>query len=238
MPTIELKRAAVKQAEQHRAPRWRMRQSVAVGTIAAVAVAVYVGATVLGGLLDPGYSHLSMHISALTASDAPDRTLLAALYAGYNLLLAALGIAMLRALPRSRSLVVASSSLMITSVVGVLLVTLFLQDLYGAPTTTGGTIHIALAGVGALLTVVVMVAAGRAFRVSPLWRGLARLSMFAAAFTIASGLVAAIGTAAMSPWMGLLERLPIGAFLAWLTAVSWCGLRSLSAPRDLTPHAA
>jgi hypothetical protein len=48
----------------------QVRPSIALVWCAAAAVGIYIAATVLGGLLDPSYSHLSMHISELTSSQA------------------------------------------------------------------------------------------------------------------------------------------------------------------------
>ena len=44
------------------------------------------GTVILGGLLRPGYSHISMAISELVADGAPNRTLLSSSFLLYNLL--------------------------------------------------------------------------------------------------------------------------------------------------------
>ena len=173
------------------------RRGAAAGGVAATAAAVYVGATVLGGVLDPGYSHVSMHVSELTSSHAPNRSFLAALYVGYNLALAGFGLALLRSVLRTRALTVASASLVLTAAVGILLVTWFPQDSYGHPATTAGGLHIALAGVAALLSIVAMIAAGRAFRSDERWAPLARMSVWAAMVIVGTGAVGAAATSAV-----------------------------------------
>ena len=196
-----------------------------LGLLAATAVVVYVTTTIIGGLLDPGYSHVSMHVSELTSSHAPNRVLLAVLYTGYNIALGGMGLALLRTVRWSRWLPIASWSLIASAVAGVLLVTWFPQDSYGYPATTAGVTHIVLAGVAALLFIVAVVSAGRAFRADPQWAGLARVSTLAAVAVVATGLVGAIGAAAASPFMGLLQRLNIGTIMLWLAVVSWYGFR-------------
>lgn len=144
--------------------------SVYLGWCAAVAVVVYVGATVLGGLLDPAYSHVSMHVSELTGSRAPNRTPLTALYIAYNVALAGLGLTLLRALPKSRSLTVAACSLGAIAMTGVLLVTWFPQDSYAYGVeprcpleppicTSAGTVHLWLGGLSVLLIILTTVTA-------------------------------------------------------------------------------
>jgi uncharacterized membrane protein YdcZ (DUF606 family) len=186
----------------------RADASILLGSCAAIAVGIYVAATVLGGLLDPTYSHLSMHISELTSSHAPNRTLLASLYVGY-LALVGVGIA-LRAQPHAgRWLTAASWLLVATGLVGILLVTWFPQDSYGYPATAAGTAHIALAGVAALTAIGAMLTAARGFTRETGWARLGRLSIVAAVAMLVAGLGGAIGTAIDSPYMGLLQRLSI-----------------------------
>ena len=48
------------------------------------AAIIYVGTVILGGLLRPGYSHISMAISELVADGAPNRSLLSSLFLLYN----------------------------------------------------------------------------------------------------------------------------------------------------------
>lgn len=233
--------------EATRVDRARSR-STYMAWCAAVAVAIYVGATILGGLLDPAYSHVSMHVSELTGSQAPNRVSLAALYIAYNAALGGLGLTLLGSLVRSKWVKVASWSLVAVAVTGVLLVTWFPQDSYAygsaprcplqPPTcTTAGTVHIWLGAVTVLLIILAMVAAGRAFRLHPSWATLGRLSTVAAVAMLLTGLAGVVAPAAASSYAGLLERLPIGTFLLWLVAVAWYALRhppALPMPKEDT----
>lgn len=195
--------------------------SMAAAWCAAAAVAIYITATLIGGLLDPTYSHVSMHVSELTSSYAPNRTLLAGLYVGYNIALVGLGIA-LRRHPRSGPWMAAASWLLIaTGLIGVLLVTWFPQDSYGYPATTAGTGHIILAAVAALTAIIAMLTGGRGFSHEIGHTRLGRLSILVAVAMLVAGLGGAVATAIDSRYMGLLQRLSIGMFLLWLAAVAW-----------------
>lgn len=197
------------------------RPSIVVAWCAATAVAIYVAATVLGGLLDPDYSHRSMHISELTSSHAPNRSLLAGLYVGYNLALVGFGVALGRHPRAGPRLAAASWLLVATGLIGVLLVTWFPQDSYGYPATAAGTGHIILAGVAVLTSVGSMLTAGRGFVRETRQPLLGRLSTLTALTMVVAGLAGAVGTAIDSPHVGLLQRLSIGVFLGWLAAVAW-----------------
>src|SRR6185295_5575008 len=59
------------------------------------AAVIYIGTVILGGVLRPGYSHVSMAISELVADGAPNRTLLSSLFLLYNLLVSIFGIGLL-----------------------------------------------------------------------------------------------------------------------------------------------
>ena len=56
------------------------------------AAVIYIGTVILGGLLRPGYSHISMAISELVADGAPNWSLLSPLFLLYNALLTVFGI--------------------------------------------------------------------------------------------------------------------------------------------------
>jgi Protein of unknown function (DUF998) len=192
-----------------------------------VAVVVYVAATVVGGLFHPGYSHVRDAISELTASHAAHRAPLAVLYVAYNLLLVGFAWGLVRPGSASRLLRWASGLVAVGSAAGIGQVTLFPQDSTGSPATARGAVHIALAGVSALLCVVTALMYGSAFRRMRLPRA-AWLPAFAvAAFLVLTGPAAA--ASAGGPLMGLFERFTIGGYLVWV-AVTCLVLSRVSTP--------
>ena len=178
------------------------------------AVAVYVAATVLGGLLAPGYSHVRDAISELTASHAAHRALLAVLYVGYNLLLVGFARGLVGPGPASRLLRCALGLVVVASAAGIGQVTLFPQDSTGSPATARGAVHIVLAGISALLCVVTALIYGVAFRRMGLSRRTWVPAFAVAAFLLLVGPAAAASVG--GPLMGLFERCTIGGYLTWV----------------------
>ena len=172
------------------------------------AVAVYATATIIGAALHPGYSHVRDAISELTASQAVNRVPLAVLYVAYNLLLIGFGWGLRKATKETRLTGAAFALMIVTSACGIAQVTAFPQDSTGTPATVAGTAHIGLAGVTAVLCVVVALLYGIAFRRLHLARPLWVPAFAVAAFLLVAGPVAAGNVG--GPAMGLFERLPIG----------------------------
>lgn len=126
---------------------WRL----ASGVGALAAVASYVGTTIVGGAIVPGYSHVADSVSSLTSPGAPYRAGLALGFAAYNLGVVVLGVALPRAHGvRSIPVSVAGALLVACGAAGVLMLEPFPQDAMGAPLTAAGTVHIVLAGVSAM----------------------------------------------------------------------------------------
>jgi len=194
------------------------------GYFAVAAALVYVAATAAGGLLDPSYSQIRQHVSDLTATGASTWAALAPLYLAYNVLAAAFAIEFYRASPRGRLWLLGTALLVVNAVAGVMMVTLFREDIGGVPTTSAGAGHLVFAGLSSLAIVVAAFAYGIAFRRSALMRPLAGFSFAVGiGFTIL-GPLAAVATAQDSDLAGLAERGPIGLFVLWLVVVGWCAV--------------
>lgn len=188
------------------------------GLAGLAAVALYVGATAVGGLLDPSYSQLTQHVSDLTATDAPNRWLLAWPYFAYNgaTLLFAWGVR--DASPRTRLDGVAFALLAANAVAGVMMLAPFAEDLGGTPRTFAGRGHLWFAGVSSATIVVASFVHGVLFRRAS-WRGLSAFSFSVGGAFLVLGPLAVVATA-RGTWAGLAERGPIGLFLLWLGVVS------------------
>lgn len=196
--------------------RWLVR----VGWSGLAAVGVYVFATVLGGILDPSYSHLRHPVSELTSSHAPDRWLLGGFYIAYNLILVVFAVGLFLTGRRSATLKVAFVFLIGTAVGGVLLVGPFPQDTMGQPGTTAGAMHIALAAVVSPLTVATTFLLGFASRRDGLWRGTSRFSLLMGLVILATGALAGITAVKDGVYLGLFQRVTIGAFLVWVLGLA------------------
>ena len=192
------------------------------GTGAAV---IYIGTVILGGLLRPGYSHISMAISELVADGAPNRTLLSSLFLLYNALLSVFGISLfikVKSQPRGQVLgIVGSLALVLVGIAGILMELVFAQEPGGTATTFTGTMHFIMAGIASLGTMVALLVLGLWFRNFPGLKGYVTYSMISVAVIFVSGGSSAAAMANHSPLFGLLERITIFTFTLWMFVIGW-----------------
>jgi hypothetical membrane protein len=187
---------------------------------------VYVGAVILGGMLRPGYSHSAHAISELIAAGAPNSAVLNPLFTLYNFLLAAFGAGLLLTVkaspkqPGKRSGTWGALALVVASILGVLMNLFFPQDPGGPPVTVTGTIHVVLAGVLSLGTMLAMLWIGFWLRHLPGLRAYWRYSLASLAVVFVSGGLGAAAIATNSPSLGLVERVTIGAFVQWVFVIA------------------
>ena len=182
------------------------------------AVVVYVVAVVLGGLLRPGYSHISQAVSELIEVGAPNKGILDPLFMAYNVLTAvfAVGVFLARTDRDRGSLAVATAAvLLLEAVVG--FVTVFVpEDVPGTAATATGAMHILLASMSSLSTMAAILLVFLWLRNTPGGKGYAVYSLVTLIVVFITGGVAAATTAEGVPINGLAERLTIGAFLQWM----------------------
>jgi hypothetical membrane protein len=187
---------------------------------------VYVGAVILGGLLRPGYSHVAHAISELIAAGAPNTTLLNPLFTLYDILLAAFGVGLLltvRAHPEQRGMrsgSLGAFALIVSGLLGVLMNLFFPQDPGGPPVTLIGTVHVVLAGVLSLGTMLAILCTGLWLRQAPGLHAYWRYSLASLAVIFISGWLGAAAIATSSPYLGLVERVTIGAFIQWVFVIA------------------
>jgi hypothetical membrane protein len=184
------------------------------------AAVIYIGTVILGGLIRPGYSHISMAISELVADGAPNRSLLSSLFLLYNLMVILFGTALFlkaNSQPRGRaSGMTGSLSLVLVGIAGVLMELAFPQEPGGTATTFAGTMHMVMAGVASLGTMVAVLFVGLWFKSLPDLKGYVTYSLVSVAIIFVSGGLTAAAMANQSPFFGLSERITIGTFIAWL----------------------
>jgi Protein of unknown function (DUF998) len=196
----------------------------------ALAPIVYAATVVLGGVLTPGYSHTAGPISALTMAGAPATAVLIPLFALYNALLMAFAFTMREAFAeRGVRLSLAGPILLaVVALTGVLML-VYPMDPLGLPSTETGRLHVWFAGIASLATMLVVLSVAMALRHYTQWRRVSLYSFASLAAIAVSGIWAGTAAVALSPWMGLAERITIGAFLQWLLIVALALLRPSSA---------
>jgi hypothetical protein len=180
----------------------------------------------LGGLLRPGYSHISHAISELIAAGAPNTTLLIPLFTLYDILLAAFGAGLLLAVRAhseksgTRAGSWGALVLVVAGILGVLMNLFFPQDPGGPPVTLTGLVHVALAGVLSLGTMLAMLCTGLWLRHIPGLHAYWRYSLISLVVVFVSGGLGAAAIATSSPYLGLVERVTIGAFIQWVFVIA------------------
>lgn len=179
---------------------------------------LYLATVVLGSAITPGHSHLGNMISELTMASAPYRWPLATLFVLYNLLVIAFAAGLAGVVPASRGVSVGRILLVVIAFAGVGMVTLFPTDRPTDPLTSTGWVHVVLAAIASFGTMAAVLAFALAFRRLPAWRPFVGVSVACLAGIFLSGLWTASAAAALSPLMGLAERLTIGIFMVWLFA--------------------
>jgi hypothetical membrane protein len=184
-----------------------------------IAVAVYVVAVVMGAALRPGYDHLSYAISELISAGAPNKTLLDGLFIAYNVLVIAFAWALgMSTRGAGSGLAVAGAAILAgVGLVSIVMTLFFPMDPRGSPATTAGLVHLILAGVeslGSILAILFFTLGTRdhgAFWV---------YSLVSVILVFVSGAFAAVTASLGSPVLGLAERVTIGLFLQWIAALS------------------
>jgi hypothetical protein len=186
-----------------------------------LASAVYVCTVSAGGFLWPGYSHISQFVSDLIGSGAPNKWLLDPLFGLYNLLCLAFGWGVFiraRADSGNRRKTLGSVGAIVLLFEGLFgfLTLFFPEDPAGAQITKIGMMHIVLAGLSSLATMVSMLMLGLWFRTSSKMKpyGIYSVASLVVVFVF-GGLAAALG-ASHHPLIGLIERITIGGFLQWM----------------------
>lgn len=184
------------------------------------AAVIYVGTVILGGLLRPGYSHISMAISELVADGAPNRSLLSSLFLLYNALLTIFGIGLFLKVNsqsgRKRSGIIGSLALVLVGIAGILMEIVFAQEPGGTATTFTGIMHFVMAGIASLGTMVAVLGIGLWFRNIPDLKSYVLYSIISVAIIFVSGGSSVPAMANHSPLFGLIERITIGTFIVWL----------------------
>lgn len=178
------------------------------------AVAVYIFAVILGGMLYPGYSHISQDISQLTSTNSPIRDVMN-IFFFYNLLVAIFGIGLYK-LSKNKSSQIGAIFVITIGVLGII-IGWFPINTRGTDITFTGIAHIILVSIISLLTVASGFLFWLAFRKSKLAL-FAKISLFSGIAFLIAGPVA--GFTVLTPYAGLTERITISIFLLWILTIS------------------
>ena len=179
---------------------------------------LYVAMNVLLARQSPGYSSISQTISELSAIGAPTRSTWLIPGIAYTVLAIAFGCGVSRAAGENRKLHVAGIALLCFGALGLFWPFAPMHQrvvLASGGATLTDTAHIALGSVSVVAMLVAVVFAGTALGPGFGFYSLATLATVVV-FGAATGMNAPrISANLPTPWVGLWERISIGAFMLW-----------------------
>jgi len=193
------------------------------GILASVA---YVIADVGGGLRWPGYSFADYSISELAAIGAPSRPFTTVVLAIHDALLLAFAAGVLAG-TYARPAKYAAAFLAAIGVLG-FVYALFPIQQRGAPFTRNEVAHLTLVVVNVLCVVGAVITGGRAGS-----RGFLRFSVAMVVICVSFGALGgryapSIAAGDPTPWLGVIERISVYAYVLWLAAFANLLLRDRS----------
>jgi hypothetical protein len=196
----------------------------------ALASLLYVATDLLAAIRYPGYhSFTSRVISELMARGAPTERLVDPLFLLYGALMMAFAAGIWSSSDRQR-VHVTGGLLFAYAAIGLLGPTMLEMKVRGTGEPSADIPHIALTGALTLLIVAAVMAGaktwGRRFRLY----SLATLLIFVVFGVLTSLASRGLASGEPTPWLGLLERVNIGAFLLWVAVLAVSLLRARQRP--------
>lgn len=181
-------------------------------------VAFFLAALVIGSILYPNYVPVSQEISVLFALTSPTRSVITPLFLLYEIatLLFVFGLFLRSAYIYAR---VGSFFLFLNGVAGII-IWWFPMDPMGTPLSQTGSIHLLLVAIMCTSITFGIVFFGIAFRHMINMRWLSHLSFVFAVVLTSSATTAVLSVITRNTLLGLLERMPIATFFAWILFVS------------------
>jgi hypothetical protein len=185
-----------------------------------VSSVLYVAADAYAWSRYPGYSPVSRAFSELLAEASPTRSLMLTLGAPYNPLVAALGVGVWASPGRQRVARLTGALLGLYALFSFLGGTVFQMDARGTEATARGALHPLATAVMVLFMLLAMSVGaflhGRRFRLYSLGTLLIVLMFAGLTFLYAPQIAANEPT----PWLGLLERVSIYAWMLWVAVLA------------------
>ena len=184
---------------------------------------LYVFMNIIGAMHFEGYSSVSQTVSELSAIGAPSRALWVPLCILYSLLMAAFGWGVRQSAFRNRPLLIAGTLFIVYGIIGLYWPPMHLRGMVFSLTDA---MHIVYAIVTVLLMMLAIgfgaAAFGKYFRLY----SIATLVIFFVFGTLTGMDGPRIAANLPTPWVGVWERINIGAFLLWVIILATMLLRA------------
>ncbi|MGE3659752.1 MAG: DUF998 domain-containing protein [Pseudonocardia sp.] len=204
----------------------------------AYALLYVVANDVVAAPLVPGYDSMSQAVSELSALGAPSRPFMVGVLPVMTVLMAGFGLGVRRAAAGRRALRVTGGLLVAVAAVGVLALPFPMTlraDMVAGSTAATDVGHIALTAVTVTLITAQVATAAAAFGTGMRVYSAATIAVVLGFGALTGVLSRDIGPGVATPWMGLAERVCIGAWLAWLTVLAVLLLREARLRRSGVP---
>jgi hypothetical membrane protein len=185
---------------------------------------LYVATDILAGMLWEGYSFSSQAISELSAIGSPTRPLVVTLGIIYDVLLIAFGFCVwvIAGRQRRRALRLVGGVLVGIGAIGFVWAPFFPMHLRGAEMTFTDTMHWAIAGVVVLLILVMIALGAIAYRRR--WFHLYSIVTLVTLLVVGMWSIfvggAQIAAEQSTPFFGLMERITVYGYLAWVAVLA------------------
>jgi hypothetical protein len=164
-----------------------------------------------------GYRSASQTVSELSAIDAPTRALWTSLGALWTLLYAAFGWGVWRSAGPSRVLRVVGAAVILSGVVGLFWPPMHQREVLAAGgATLTDTLHLVWTAVNGVLTLLAIGFGAAAFGARFRAYSIVTIVILVAAGVATSLDASAVQTNQPTPWVGVWERVNIGAWLLWI----------------------
>jgi hypothetical protein len=173
---------------------------------------------ILGGILQPDYSHIRDDISSLFAVDAPNKRLIQSLIITSSVLLFAFYFGLHEGINDGRGSIVGPILFLTSSVLGILVALFFPLDAGGEIITLRGNMHLILVIGSGILTIAGMVALWFRLQLDVIWGAFATYTLISAIISFI--LVIISGIFIKSKYRGLLERLGVTPYQLYYFGLS------------------
>ena len=168
---------------------------------------VYTAIWVIGGILQPEYSHIRDDISSLFAVGAPHKRLSQSFIILSSVLLFVFYMGLHEGLNDGGGSILGPILFIISSVLGILVALFFPLDEGGEFKTLRGKMHLILVALSGILTIAGMVALWYRLQQVPVWGVFAIYSLYSSIFSLI--LIIISGIFAAGKYRGLLERIGV-----------------------------
>lgn len=171
---------------------------------------IYTALWILGGILQPGYSHIRQDVSSLVAVDAPNKKLLDKFIMTSSSLLFIFYLGLHWGINHGNGPIIGPILFIVSGFLGVLVAFLFPLDAGGEMISTRAKLHLSLIAISGLLTTVAMVVLWFDLLTDLVWGSFAIFSLITAIASLF--LVIATSMATGSNYLGLVERFMVSTY--------------------------